>query len=405
MKRGVWQDPSKPKPLPPAEFIAQMGNQIVIKKIKWLWPDRVPLGKITLYAGNPDNGKSLAAMDLAARVTQGLPFPDAKNPVKPSDVMMLLGEDDLEDTAVPRLMSAGADLAKIHFPKGMSRPVSSAIPSDPEVRLDFDLPAIDTYLEAHPEIRLIIIDPISNYLGDVNMVAEQEVRTILIPLKRIAEQREIAVVIVMHLNKKNELDAISRVGGAMAFIGVARSSWMFIRDSASEEGEAKDSFSMARIKGNLTAAGGGGIAYSVKAHPIMIPGEGEVFIPYVIWGEKTSQSADEVLEAKRGGKPGAGRPEGTSPKMQEAMAWLQDALQDGGVASKKLFKDALDGAGIKADTLRAAGKALGIKPAKLADGWFWELPTLNATAATVNSDPEAEEEGEDEAKIQREFGI
>ena len=61
---------------------------------------------------------------------------------------------------------------------------------------------------------------------------------------------------------------------------------------------------MARIKGNLTAAGGGGIAYSVKAHPIMIPGEGEVFIPYVIWGEKTSQSADEVLEAKRGGRPG-----------------------------------------------------------------------------------------------------
>jgi putative DNA primase/helicase len=405
VKRGVWQDPSKPKPLPPAEFIAQMGNQIVIKKIKWLWPDRVPLGKITLYAGNPDNGKSLAAMDLAARVTQGLPFPDAKNPVKPSDVMMLLGEDDLEDTAVPRLMSAGADLSKIHFPKGMSRPVSSAIPSDPEVRLDFDLPAIDTYLEAHPEIRLIIIDPISNYLGDVSMVAEQEVRTILIPLKRIAEQREIAVVIVMHLNKKNELDAISRVGGAMAFIGVARSSWMFIRDSASEEGEAKDSFSMARIKGNLTAAGGGGIAYSVKAHPIMIPGEGEVFIPYVIWGEKTSQSADEVLEAKRGGRPGAGRPEGTSPKMQEAMAWLQDALQDGGVASKKLFKDALDGAGIKADTLRAAGKALGIKPAKLADGWFWELVAMNATASTVTPDSTTEEPDEDEAKIEREWEL
>jgi hypothetical protein len=91
--------------------------------------------------------------------------------------------------------------------------------------------------------------------------------------------------------------------------------------------------------------------------------------------------------------------------MQEAMAWLQDALQDGGVASKKLFKDALDGAGIKADTLRAAGKALGIKPAKLADGWFWELPAMNATASTVTPDPTAEEPDEDEAKIEREWEL
>jgi putative DNA primase/helicase len=407
VKRGVWHpppDPNAPKPLPPAEFIAQMGDQITPKKINWLWPDRVPLGKITLYAGNPDNGKSLAAMDLAARITQGLPFPDSKNTIKPSGVMMLLGEDDLEDTAVPRLMAANADLKKIHFPKGMTRPVTSDT-SSPEVRLDFDLPAIDTYLEQHPDIRLIIIDPISNYLGDVSMVAEQEVRTILIPLKRIAEQRMISVVIVMHLNKKNELDAISRVGGAMAFIGVARSSWMFIRDAAGEDGESKDSFQMARIKGNLTAAGGGGIAYSVTRRAIMIPGEGEVFEPYVIWGDKTQHSADEALEARRGGKQhGAGRPEGTSPQLQEAMAWLQENLQEGPVASKKLFKNALDGAGIKADTLRRAGKTLGIHPKQLADGWLWELPVPNATAATVGRDPDAEEPGEDEVMIQREFG-
>jgi putative DNA primase/helicase len=410
VKRGAWQDPSKPKPIPPAEFIAQMGDQITLKKIHWLWQDRVPLGKITLYAGNPDNGKSLAAMDLAARVSQGLDFPDAKNTTKPSGVLMLLGEDDLEDTAVPRLMAAGAALERMHFPKGMSRPVNAETTS-PEVRLDFDLPAIDTYLEQHPDIRLIIIDPISNYLGDVSMVAEQEVRTILIPLKRIAEVRKISVVIVMHLNKKNELDAISRVGGAMAFIGVARSSWMFIRDSSSEEGESKDSFQMSRIKGNLTAAGGGGIAYSVRARAISIPGEGEVFIPYVVWGDKTQASADEVLEAKRGGSKhaGAGRPEGTSPQLQEAMAWLQENLQDGPIKSKKLFQDALQGAGIKADTLRRAGKALGIKPQQLADGWLWELPVPNATASTVGQkptqDPNAEEENEDEAHIERGFEL
>jgi hypothetical protein len=85
-----------------------------------------------------------------------------------------------------------------------------------------------------------------------------------------------------------------------------------------------------------------------------------------------------------------GRPD--TPKFIEAQAWLQDALQDGAVTAKKLFKDALDGAGIKADTVRAAGKALGIKPEKRAEGWLWELPAMNATASTVSQDPESSED-------------
>jgi hypothetical protein len=39
------------------------------KRLKWLWPNRVPLGKLTLFVGNPDNGKSMVAMDVVARVT------------------------------------------------------------------------------------------------------------------------------------------------------------------------------------------------------------------------------------------------------------------------------------------------------------------------------------------------
>ena len=40
----------------------------------------------------------------------------------------------------------------------------------------------------------------------------------------------------MHLNKKKDLDAISRVGGCMAFIGIARCSWLFQRDEPNEDG-------------------------------------------------------------------------------------------------------------------------------------------------------------------------
>jgi hypothetical protein len=44
--------------------------------LHWLWPGRIPLGKLTLIAGDPGEGKSLLTADLAARVSTGSQFPD-----------------------------------------------------------------------------------------------------------------------------------------------------------------------------------------------------------------------------------------------------------------------------------------------------------------------------------------
>ena len=140
-----------------------------------------------------------------------------------------------------------------------------------EIRLDENMPNLEASLQKYPNAKLLVIDPISNHLGRASMIAEEEMRDkILIPLKRLAEKYNIAIVLVMHLNKKSDLEAISRVGGAMAFVGVGRASWLFIRDASSEEGEAKDSVSMARIKHNLTKASAGGTAYHIDSRPVTI---------------------------------------------------------------------------------------------------------------------------------------
>ncbi len=114
--------------------------------VAWLWPQRIPLGKVTLLAGDPGLGKSLLALDIAARVTGGLPFPEAPAnfassattnttsppnhsacvfatsnsnlppsplPLPPSQlpgsVLILSISDDFADTIRPRLDAAGAD--------------------------------------------------------------------------------------------------------------------------------------------------------------------------------------------------------------------------------------------------------------------------------------------------------
>src|SRR5262245_28904101 len=48
-------------------------SQLAPEKIRWLWPNRIPLGRITLLVSDPGLGKSLLTLDIAARVSAGAP--------------------------------------------------------------------------------------------------------------------------------------------------------------------------------------------------------------------------------------------------------------------------------------------------------------------------------------------
>jgi hypothetical protein len=45
--------------------------------VRWLWPGRIPSGKLTILSGDPGLGKSFLTIDLAARVSRGMPWPDS----------------------------------------------------------------------------------------------------------------------------------------------------------------------------------------------------------------------------------------------------------------------------------------------------------------------------------------
>src|SRR6267142_5482964 len=87
-------------------------SDIKEEKVKWLWPGVIPVGKLSLFIGDPGNGKSLLSIDIAARVSAGTKFPD-ETPITAGNVLMVFCEDDAADTVKPRLRIAGADLNKI----------------------------------------------------------------------------------------------------------------------------------------------------------------------------------------------------------------------------------------------------------------------------------------------------
>ena len=170
--------------------------------VSWLWPGRIPLGKITTLDGSPGLGKSTIALDLAARMSTGCPLPDGSNADLhgPVGVIVASAEDGASDTILPRVLAAGGDPKRIHLLRG-----KWVIPKDvPRLR--------DEILQL--DVKLVILDPLASFLSpDQNMLQDQAMRNALGPLARIAEETGCAFVAVRHFTKTGGTTPLYRGGG------------------------------------------------------------------------------------------------------------------------------------------------------------------------------------------------
>lgn len=95
--------------LQPFRFLIQQPHD-------WLWPNRIPLGKLTLIAGYPSSGKTSIALDVAARVSRGAPAPDQPDAPFPSTpVVLALLDDNPKSDVLPILRLFGADLDRVYL--------------------------------------------------------------------------------------------------------------------------------------------------------------------------------------------------------------------------------------------------------------------------------------------------
>ena len=156
------------------------------KKIAWLWPARIPMGRITLFVGRPGEGKSFATCDFAARVTTGTPWPDgAECPT--GSVIFIVAEDDAGDTIGPRLDAHYADSGRVHLLSMVRKIDDDGKAHDVLFTLE-DVRAMEDALKAHPDCKLVVVDPIGSFLGgDIDAHRDNEVRSILAPVAKLAE--------------------------------------------------------------------------------------------------------------------------------------------------------------------------------------------------------------------------
>jgi hypothetical protein len=96
-------------------------EDVIPKNIDWLWFGHLALNTLELLAGSPGAGKSQIQDSCVACVKTGITWPDGANGQGRRSVIMLTAEDTLDDTLVPRLIAAGADLTRVRFLKSIHK--------------------------------------------------------------------------------------------------------------------------------------------------------------------------------------------------------------------------------------------------------------------------------------------
>ncbi len=338
-------------------------SDVEAENVSWLWPGRIPLGKLTILEGDPGLGKSTIAFDVAARLTIGAPMPDGSPSGEPAGVVILTAEDGYGDTVRPRLEAAGADLSRVHFFDRVELP-------DQGFKRAPVFPADLLYLEQvvlEAQARFVIVDPLFAYLSaETNTWNDAQTRQALAPLADLADRLSIAPVVIRHWNKR-EGKAMYRGGGSIGLTGAARSVLLVAPDPDDDMRRI-----LAPVKANLSELAPA-LAYRIEVSPVRGPdapdgGKTLLTATRIAWLGPTSHKANDLSAM-------ADDQEATA--QDEAATWLEDALGMGPVKTVLLQKLARE-AGHTWRTVQRAKDRMGVVAEKergsLEGGWRWRMP-------------------------------
>lgn len=320
------------------------------ERVSWLWPGRIPAGKLVTLDGDPSLGKSTLSLAFAAIVTTGGTWPDNSPCNYPGDVILLSAEDGLADTVRPRLDAAGADVTRVHAVQGVTLPDGTLRP-----------PTLADVEELHQLVtetgaRLLIVDVLMAYLpSGTDSHKDQDIRRALSRLSALADATGCTVLLLRHLNKARSGNPMYRGGGSIGIVGAVRAGMLVAKDPDDDEVRV-----LACTKSNL-ARDPGALTYRLTdadAHGVA----------RVEWIGTSTHDARALLADSDGADPDDRR---------EVEVWLHDVLASAGgtLAASEVYKKAR-GAGYSNDQAKRAKKKVGATSAKanMDSGWTWSLP-------------------------------
>ena len=164
-----------------------------------------------------------------------------------------------------------------------------------------DIGALRRKIEAIGDVALIIIDPMSAYVGvgKVNNSMTSDVRGFLTPLTDLAAEKQVAIIGIMHFNKKADVtNAMLRIADSLAYVAAARHVYVVVDDVEVEHRRL-----FVKAKNNLSPDNNA-LSYMTGARKVGEDEETgeEIFAPHIIWGaEHVKVTATEAMQAEAGG--------------------------------------------------------------------------------------------------------
>jgi len=357
---------TKPVDTKPAGLKITTLADVKPERVEWLWPGRLPRGKLVVFDGDPELGKSTIALTIASTVSNGGDWPDGQPCPYPGDVLILSAEDGLADTVRPRVDAAGGDPARVHAIEA----VVTVNGDGEQVERSVTLADVEPLRQAVKRFnaRLVIVDVLMAYLPtDRNSHRDQDIRAVFTPLARIAEETGTTILVLRHLNKSSGGNPLYRGGGSIGIVGAARVGLLVAKCPADgeDEDEPGGRCALAVQKNNLSAKPAT-LTYRITGHP---NGAGRVR-----WIGTTDKSVHELLADADSGHDDDDR--------NEVDGWLREYLEcEGSANAADAIRDGRK-AGFSEDQVRKARKRVGAKTARQGFGAGssvrWSIDAIDA---------------------------
>ena len=347
-------------------LLIQSFDDIEERETNWLWKNRIIVGGLTIITGPVGNTKSLLTIDLATRVSLGSRHPDGSGNCPHGEVLMFGHEDAPNEIIKPRLVAAGADCPHIYFVHGVVGDITKDEPEDAQrLRLENEIEVVRQTLKQMTNVKMLVFDPLPEFVGgDHNSAAE--VRSALMPLAKVAQEFNIAVVAICHQNKKQGLSAVQTIAGSGGFTQVARTVLCVINDPDDDDKTFTRQRLMVVAKSNYGGMG------EAQGYRLADRGNDRVAIEWL--PGIVDIDAEDVIKRSRMQEDGRNK----TDKRDAAVDDLRRMLSAGSMPAKAA-NDQMLKLGHSARQVRNAGDELAIDRKKGApkEGWIWSLPEEN----------------------------
>ena len=294
------RDRPPPDEEPPGRRVhVSLASHIKPRPVRWLWPDRIPAGALTLLAGREGIGKSLVGVHLAAQLTRGT-LPGSRHG-RPSRVMFATSRGRMGVHHGP----AAARRRRRPRPVGRVQVEDDGIVTG--LTTPVDVPALKAYIGAH-DVAMLVLDPLTSVMdGRIDAHRDREVRKALEPLGQLAEDTGAAVVGIVHLGKGIGIDPVNLILGSRAFSAVARVALVAARDPDDESANV-----LSVEKSNLGRIDVPGLTYRVDGVEIATD-EGPAGAGLLVWTGETDRRVRDIMADATASTASGTRPPSGSP--------------------------------------------------------------------------------------------